>query len=258
MNDIARLAGRVRDAETVVAFTGAGISTASGIPDFRSDSGIWTQFDEADFHYRRFRTDPAAFWSDRLELHETMFGDEIGPNEAHDALADLAASGQLDAIVTQNTDGLHAEGLNDDSTAELVELHGNAHRVVCESCGRTADAAPVRDRVGSGELPPRCDRLRWRVETRRGTVRGTTGRRHASPCSAVREGSGRVPRHRLVAHRRTGGVAPANRRSQRGDDCGHQLRPNAVQSACGVRRSGGRDDGASGTSCTPRGVNRVA
>ncbi len=160
MDDIARLAERIRDAETVVAFTGAGISTASGIPDFRSDSGIWTQFDEADFHYRRFRTDPAAFWTDRLDLHETMFGDEIEPNEAHDALANLAESDQLDAIVTQNTDGLHAEGLdghaNGRNAPDLLELHGNAHRVVCESCGRTADAAPVRERVRRGELPPKC------------------------------------------------------------------------------------------------------
>lgn len=160
MDDIARLAEQVRDAETVVAFTGAGTSTASGIPDFRSDSGIWTQFDEADFHYRRFRTDPSAFWTDRLDLHETMFGGEVEPNEAHDALAKLAANGQLDAIVTQNTDGLHAESLNGHAdgrdATELVELHGNAHRVVCESCGGTADAASVRERVRSGELPPRC------------------------------------------------------------------------------------------------------
>ncbi|EFW91594.1 Sir2-type HDAC (histone deacetylase) [Haladaptatus paucihalophilus DX253] len=157
MNDIARLADRIRDAETVVAFTGAGMSTASGIPDFRSDSGLWNRFDPEDFYYQRFRADPAAFWSDRLALHETMFGDDIEPNEAHDALAELADDGQLDAIITQNTDGLHACGGRGDSiAAELLELHGNAHRVVCEECGRRTDAAPVRRRIESGELPPRC------------------------------------------------------------------------------------------------------
>lgn len=158
MDEIARLAERLRDAETVVAFTGAGMSTESGIPDFRSDSGIWNRFDQEDFHYRRFRTDPAAFWADRLELHETMFGDDVEPNAAHDALADLAVDGELDAIITQNTDGLHADAAHHESTrAELLELHGNAHRVVCEDCGRRTDAAPVRERVEAGEVPPRCD-----------------------------------------------------------------------------------------------------
>ncbi|WP_231187062.1 Sir2 family NAD-dependent protein deacetylase [Haladaptatus sp. DYF46] len=160
MNDIARLAERIRDAESVVAFTGAGMSTASGIPDFRSDSGLWNRFDPEEFYYRRFRSDPAAFWGDRLELHEAMFGDDVGPNAAHRALAELAAAGQLDAIITQNTDGLHEDASNaqrgDSAVPEIVELHGNAHRVVCDDCGRKSDAAPVRRRIEAGELPPRC------------------------------------------------------------------------------------------------------
>ncbi|WP_458187677.1 SIR2 family NAD-dependent protein deacylase [Haladaptatus sp. NG-WS-4] len=151
MEEVARLAEELRVADATVALTGAGVSTASGIPDFRSESGVWNRFDPKDFHYRRFRTDPAGFWADRLELHETMFGDDVEPNAAHDALADLAAGGHLDAIVTQNTDGLH-----DGTSAELVELHGNAHHVVCQACGRRTDAGPVRARVESGECPPRC------------------------------------------------------------------------------------------------------
>lgn len=154
MDAVVELADDIANADTVVAFTGAGVSTASGIPDFRSDSGVWERLDPADFHVRRFRQDPEGFWEDRLELHETMYADgPIEPNEAHDALATLAADGVLDALVTQNTDGLHGDA--DD--AELIELHGNAHRVVCETCGKRFDAAPVRRRVADGEAPPTCE-----------------------------------------------------------------------------------------------------
>jgi NAD-dependent deacetylase len=153
MDAVARLAESVREADTVVALTGAGTSTASGVPDFRSESGVWNRFDPEDFHYRWFRTDPAGFWADRVELHETMFGGDIEPNPAHDALAELAEDGHLHAILTQNTDGLHTAT----TPAELVELHGNAHQAVCDSCGRRTDAAPVRKRVESGERPPRCE-----------------------------------------------------------------------------------------------------
>jgi len=153
MQSVTDLAAAVRDADDVVAFTGAGVSTASGIPDFRSESGVWNRFDQADFHYDRFRSDPAGFWRERVDLHETMFGDGVAPNAAHDALDDLADAGHVDAVVTQNTDGLHVG-----TPARLVELHGNADRVVCESCGRRTDAGPVHERVRAGEaVPPRCE-----------------------------------------------------------------------------------------------------
>ncbi|SIR83286.1 NAD-dependent deacetylase [Haladaptatus litoreus] len=153
MEQVAHLAAAIRDADSVVALTGAGVSTASGIPDFRSDSGIWNRFDPEDFHYRRFCNDPEDFWKDRVSLHETMFGDGIEPNSAHDALRELSKNGHLHALVTQNTDGLHDTTA---TSAELIELHGNAHRVVCDSCGHKTDAAPIRERVESGERPPRC------------------------------------------------------------------------------------------------------
>ncbi|WP_266079940.1 NAD-dependent protein deacylase [Haladaptatus caseinilyticus] len=152
MDQVASLAAAIRGAETAVALTGAGMSTASGIPDFRSDSGIWNHFDPEDFQYHRFCNDPEGFWTDRVELHETMFSGNVEPNPAHAALDELAGDGFLYAIVTQNTDGLH----DDATAAELVELHGNAHRVVCDSCGRRTDAAPIRSRVASGERPPSC------------------------------------------------------------------------------------------------------
>ncbi|KTG11093.1 NAD-dependent protein deacetylase [Haloprofundus marisrubri] len=148
------LAAELRDADSVVALTGAGISVPSGIPPFRGDGGIWgDQFDPAAFHISRFERDPAGFWTDRLELHDAMRPSGIEPNIAHDALATLEREGVLDAVVTQNTDGLHAEA----GTQRLVELHGSAERVVCRRCGEQETAGPVRERVRDGETPPHCD-----------------------------------------------------------------------------------------------------
>ncbi|WP_336343527.1 NAD-dependent deacylase [Halalkalicoccus ordinarius] len=149
-----RLASAIRRADSTVALTGAGVSTASGIPDFRGESGIWgTRFDPADFRIGRFRSDPAGFWTDRLDLHEAMFPGEVEPNPAHEALAELESAGRLDAVITQNTDGLHQRA----GSERVLELHGNARRVVCMDCERKSDAAPVRERVRDGERPPRCE-----------------------------------------------------------------------------------------------------
>ena len=146
-------AGAIRDADTVVAMTGAGVSTASGIPDFRSEDGIWTEYDPQEFHVSRFRRDPAGFWSDRAGLVKELFGDEVEPNAAHEALADLEAAGQLDGLVTQNVDGLHqAAGCEDP-----VEVHGNGQRVVCTGCNRRRDADPVFESVRAGAAPPTCE-----------------------------------------------------------------------------------------------------
>ncbi|MFB6235262.1 MAG: Sir2 family NAD-dependent protein deacetylase [Halopenitus sp.] len=152
---LSALATELRNADRAIALTGAGLSAASGIPTFRGNDGVWGDvFDEDDFHVRRFDRDPAGFWTDRLELHEHM-APEGGaqPNAAHEALAELDNAGVLDAVVTQNTDGLHAAA----GTDSVIELHGNNERVVCRGCGRTTAAEPVRERVRDGERPPECD-----------------------------------------------------------------------------------------------------
>lgn len=152
--DLDRLAGAIDGVDATVALTGAGISTASGIPDFRGEEGIWNaEFDPADFRIERFLSDPAGFWADRLDLHEAMFPGEIEPNTAHEALVSMESEGHLDAVITQNTDGLHREA----GSGRVLELHGNAERVVCTDCGRKSDAASVRERVRDGECPPRCE-----------------------------------------------------------------------------------------------------
>lgn len=152
---IAALADEIAAAETVVSLTGAGVSTASGIPDFRSEDGVWSRFDPMDFRIDRFRADPAGFWADRLELHDAMYDDgAVAPNAAHRALADLAAADHLDALITQNTDGLHTAA---GTPTDLIEIHGNASRVVCQDCGRRFDADSAQARAADGELPPRCE-----------------------------------------------------------------------------------------------------
>jgi NAD-dependent deacetylase len=133
--------------------TGAGVSTASGIPDFRSEDGLWTEYDPQEFHVSRFRADPEGFWRDRAELVEEMFGDGVEPNAAHEALARLETGGVLDGLVTQNVDGLHQAAGSEDP----VEIHGNGRRVVCTGCNRRQDADPVFKRVREGTVPPTCD-----------------------------------------------------------------------------------------------------
>ncbi|SEW09581.1 SIR2 family NAD-dependent protein deacylase [Natrinema salifodinae] len=186
MDDLERLADEVRTAETVVAFTGAGISAPSGVPTFRDDDGVWEKFDEGQFTYGRFRSDPEGFWDDRVDLQREMFGDDYEPNAAHRALAEMGLDGDLEAILTQNTDGLHgraAEAVRDESrrTEEvhdgaesavedgdgdgrtngtdtaLLELHGNAQRVRCTDCGKRRTADPIFERAADGALPPTCE-----------------------------------------------------------------------------------------------------
>ncbi|THE63802.1 NAD-dependent protein deacetylase [Salinadaptatus halalkaliphilus] len=170
MDDLESLAAAVDGTDSVVAFTGAGISAPSGVPTFRGDDGVWDRFDEGQFEYGRFQRDPAGFWEDRLELQAVMFDEEYEPNAGHVALADLAAEGILDGILTQNTDGLHREAVRSvtdadggdrrtdaDSETPILELHGNSQRVRCVECGQRQDNDTITERVEDGEVPPRCE-----------------------------------------------------------------------------------------------------
>ena len=165
MDDLESLAADIRRADTVVALTGAGISAPSGVPTFRGDDGVWDRFDEGQFAYGRFQRDPAGFWDDRVALQRDLFGDDPEPNAAHDALAAMGRAGALEAICTQNTDGLHrvaadtgTEPAGDaDEATTILELHGNAQRVRCQDCGGRSDSEPIVERAAAGDLPPTCD-----------------------------------------------------------------------------------------------------
>jgi NAD-dependent deacetylase len=164
---VVELAETLVAADGVTVLTGAGASAASGVATFRGEGGIWgAEFDAEDFTLDRFERDPRGFWEDHLELHDRMFGDVSGPNEAHRALAWLEELGVVDAVVTQNTDGLHREA----GTRRLVELHGNDARSVCAECGTAVPTEVALDEVRAGDAPPSCPEFGCAGHLRPGTV----------------------------------------------------------------------------------------
>jgi NAD-dependent deacetylase len=138
----------------IVAFTGAGISTESGIPDYRGPNGVWaTQKPPTIGDFRTNLETRRDYWLSRLERYPRLARTE--PNAGHSALVRLHESGVLEAIVTQNIDGLHQRaGMPDD---RVIELHGNALRVKCLECERQWDATAIHDRQVAGELVPDCE-----------------------------------------------------------------------------------------------------
>jgi NAD-dependent deacetylase len=152
MDDVDPFAGAVRSADSAVALTGAGVSTASGVPDFRGEGGVWDRFDQGAFTVDRYRRTPGEFWEDWLRLHDDLVEGDPEPNAAHRALADLESAGHLDAVVTQNVDGLHRAA----GSERVVHLHGAGDRAVCPTCGDETPVDAVADRVRDGERPPTC------------------------------------------------------------------------------------------------------
>jgi NAD-dependent deacetylase len=150
-----KVADLIIKAKKLVVFTGAGISTESGIPDFRSPGGIWSRFDPEDFTYQKFVADPEARrkqWQLLGEGHLTTLAE---PNAAHYAIAELDRLGKLDCVITQNIDNLHQKA---GVPAEKVfELHGNMQRAVCLGCGRLYPFEQIKDRLDAGEEIPDCE-----------------------------------------------------------------------------------------------------
>jgi len=131
----------VRDAilgaKSVIAFTGAGISVPSGIPDFRSGDGIWARYPPEEFGtISSFVDDPVRWYGFYRSLAESFA--EVEPNPAHAALAELERMGCLDAVVTQNVDGLHQRAGN----TKVIDLHGNADNLSCLGCGAGRPGPP--------------------------------------------------------------------------------------------------------------------
>jgi NAD-dependent deacetylase len=155
-SDLVSAAGDVvRSAERVVVLTGAGISTDSGIPDFRGPNGLWTKNPAAEkaSDIRFYLDDPevrVGAWQNRL----TTPAWTADPNRGHDAIVELERRGQLHAIVTQNIDGLHQKAGNDPD--KVIEVHGTVWFTRCWDCDDRRAMAEALDRVRSGEADPPC------------------------------------------------------------------------------------------------------
>lgn len=156
----------LRPAPRILVFTGAGISTESGIPDFRGPEGLWTKVDPDDFHIDRYRASVelrVRGW--QMHLQGELWGARSGvrPNPGHDAIRRLGDAGRLAGVVTQNIDGLHLEsGLGHD---QVAELHGNVRESHCVECGVTWETETVLSRVEAGEADPKCPDCGGMVKT---------------------------------------------------------------------------------------------
>lgn len=153
MSDVDDLRRMITEAQTIVAFTGAGISTESGIPDYRSPGGIWTKYRPIEFaDFLSSEEMRRESWRRKFATDETMR--QATPNAGHRALARLVEQGRMAAIITQNIDGLHqATGVPDD---KVIELHGNATYAACLDCRRRHELDWVRQIFAVNETLPRC------------------------------------------------------------------------------------------------------
>ena len=147
----------IGESRSVTGFTGAGISTESGIPDFRSPHGVWSR--NRTVYYQEFlnnEADRIEYWRQKVESWPSMR--DAAPNPGHLAFVELARQGKLLAMITQNIDGLHRRsGLDIDL---ILELHGTTSEAACLSCGRRIPMDEAVERVGRGELAPRCTHCR--------------------------------------------------------------------------------------------------
>jgi NAD-dependent deacetylase len=154
-DSIDRLAEQIGDliigAKRIVVFTGAGISTESGIPDFRGKDGIWTKLDPEDFTIQRFVARPEVRKMQWKMLAEGGLIKEVKPNAAHYAVAELEKLGKLDCVVTQNIDNLHQAAGN--SPEIVFELHGNMQYVRCLGCQKRFPMAEIIARLAVEEVP---------------------------------------------------------------------------------------------------------
>lgn len=151
--DTAALAGLLAEAEEILIVTGAGVSTGSGIPDYRGPKGIWNT--ERPVMYQDFlssATSRIEYWDQKLRAAD--FFDAAAPGAVHHACVDLEKAGKLNALVTQNIDGLHAAAGT--SSGKLVEVHGTAMEVACLECGERTPTSPHLAEYAENREPPIC------------------------------------------------------------------------------------------------------
>ncbi len=146
----------IDNAHKILVFTGAGLSTESGIPDFRSPGGVWEKYDPSDFYFQKIVANTHSrekYWEMSSELYQNM--KDARPNTAHMAVKALEDAGKLLVVVTQNIDNLHHKAGNQPDN--IIELHGTAFSVLCLSCGKLYGRNEIEDRLKAGVKAPRCD-----------------------------------------------------------------------------------------------------
>lgn len=153
---IAKGADLINNAEKILVFSGAGLSTESGIPDFRSPGGLWSKYDPSDFYFDKIISDEKArvkYWQMSTETYQII--KDAVPNRAHLAIKTLEDMEKLIAIVTQNIDRLHHKAGN--SPDKIIEIHGTVSSVSCLDCGKTYDRDDIEERLRSDVKVPYCD-----------------------------------------------------------------------------------------------------
>ena len=243
----------VDDAARIVVLTGAGISTESGIPDFRGPQGVWTKNPQAEklsnIHY--YMSDPEvrkASWKSRLD-HPAWTAQ---PNAGHLALAALEKRGKLHALITQNIDELHQMAGN--SPDKVIEVHGTVRKVVCMACGMVAPMQKALDRVRAGEDDPPCRDCGGILKSATISFGQPLVPEVIDRALALRSGSGPVPRDR----HQPAGLPDRGRRGKgerrRREDRDRQRRGDSVRRhrGCGDTPSDRR-----GAAAAPRIVTRT-
>ena len=146
----------IMQARRILVFTGAGMSTESGIPDFRSPGGLWEKYDPSDFYFQKIISDEGVrqrYWEMSTASYAAM--KDARPNRAHLAVRELEDTGKLLAVVTQNIDSLHHKAGS--SPEKIIEIHGTAFSVSCLQCGKKYDRDDIEERLKSGIKVPYCN-----------------------------------------------------------------------------------------------------
>jgi NAD-dependent deacetylase len=146
-----KVATLILESNRTIVFTGAGVSTESGIPDFRSPGGIWTRFDPDDFTIQKFMSSERTRKMQWQMLAEGSLLKNAAPNKAHLAVAELEKFGKLACVITQNIDNLHQKAGN--SPDKVFELHGNMQRVRCMGCDTLFPVEDILPRLEKEEVP---------------------------------------------------------------------------------------------------------
>ena len=152
----------INESTEMVVFTGAGISTESGIPDFRSPGGLWTKFKPIDFgSFMSSEEVRAESWRRKFNIDNTI--NKAKPNKGHEAIAHLVKKGKVNAVITQNVDNLHQDsGVPMD---KVIELHGNTTYAICLSCKKRYEIDEIKKEFLKTEIPPICDECGGIIKT---------------------------------------------------------------------------------------------